>query len=224
MSINKTTIYNTRILNSETVSAACNKKCDVLLHLLDVCKSSVAVVLVATRHQSSKFVVHSICQSPKFVPAAAFLVSTTLNTFPTSSFNRNNNSAAMPDEGAIGAEDWMWGMAINLVGSVLINVGTNLVKYYYTLNTRRASMCSITDPTATTTAPARISRHGNQVKLWWLGTLVFVIGNLMNFVSMSFAPLSLLAALGSVQFLSNLFFSVIILKTKVCGEMLQTVC
>ena len=48
--------------------------------------------------------------------------------------------------------------------------------------------------------------------LWRAGAIVFVLGNLINFSSFAFAAQSLLAALGSVQFVSNVVFSYLILK------------
>ena len=50
--------------------------------------------------------------------------------------------------------------------------------------------------------------HDKELKgTWWLtGTVIFVVGALMAFVSFGFAAQSLLAALESVQFVSNVFF------------------
>ena len=42
--------------------------------------------------------------------------------------------------------------------------------------------------------------------IWYVGTFFFVAGSLLNFVSFSFAAQSLLAALGSAQFISNVIF------------------
>ncbi|CAM9814965.1 unnamed protein product [Chrysoparadoxa australica] len=47
--------------------------------------------------------------------------------------------------------------------------------------------------------------------LWLLGAGSFVFGSIVNFFSMSFAPQSLLSSLGSVQFISNVFFGKLIL-------------
>lgn len=52
-------------------------------------------------------------------------------------------------------------------------------------------------------------------KIWYCGSIFFVIGNIFNFISFSFAPQSLLAALGSAQFVSNVFFGKIILGENV---------
>ena len=47
---------------------------------------------------------------------------------------------------------------------------------------------------------------------WQLGIALFAGGNILNFVSFGFAAQSLLAALGSVQFVSNVFFARFVLK------------
>lgn len=55
-------------------------------------------------------------------------------------------------------------------------------------------------------------RGGAAGSPWWpLGSLLFVIGNALNFASLSMADLSLLAALGSVQFVANVLFSRLLL-------------
>ncbi|CAM9689339.1 unnamed protein product, partial [Discosporangium mesarthrocarpum] len=43
-------------------------------------------------------------------------------------------------------------------------------------------------------------------RVWLGGALTLLLGSLINFVSLSFAPQSLLASLGSVQFVSNVVF------------------
>ena len=46
----------------------------------------------------------------------------------------------------------------------------------------------------------RFLRHG---RWWYIGWSVFTVGNVANFISLSFTPQSLLAGLGSSQFLMN---------------------
>lgn len=48
--------------------------------------------------------------------------------------------------------------------------------------------------------------------LWYLGAILLVGGSLVNFASFGFAPQSLLASLGSVQFISNVVFGKVILR------------
>lgn len=51
-------------------------------------------------------------------------------------------------------------------------------------------------------------------RAWKLGVTLFVLGSITNFISFAFAAQSLLAALGSVQFVSNVFFARCILNEK----------
>lgn len=48
--------------------------------------------------------------------------------------------------------------------------------------------------------------------LWYVGAFLLVAGSLVNFASFGFAPQSLLASLGSVQFISNVVFGKVILR------------
>ncbi|CAA6668108.1 unnamed protein product [Spirodela intermedia] len=50
---------------------------------------------------------------------------------------------------------------------------------------------------------------------WRVGILFFVLGNCLNFISFGYAAQSLLAALGSVQFVSNIAFSYFVLSKMV---------
>jgi len=95
---------------------------------------------------------------------------------------------------------WLIGACINLIGSVCINLGTNLIKYHHVLNAR------MIDP---------LRRKGVlQSRIWIFGFIIFFLGNTLNFVSMSFAAQSLLAALGSIQFVSNVLFTAFVMKIK----------
>eukprot|EP01018_Ginkgo_biloba_P017851 Gb_23568 [translate_table: standard] len=55
---------------------------------------------------------------------------------------------------------------------------------------------------------------------WRLGLFIFALGNCLNFISFGYAAQSLLAALGSVQFISNVAFAYFVLKEKVTGRVL----
>ncbi|WMV17714.1 hypothetical protein MTR67_011099 [Solanum verrucosum] len=50
---------------------------------------------------------------------------------------------------------------------------------------------------------------------WRVGILFFAIGNCLNFVSFGYAAQSLLAALGSIQFVSNIAFAYFVLNKTV---------
>lgn len=90
------------------------------------------------------------------------------------------------------SDNWYIGAIINLVGSLGINLGTNVLKRAYT-------------DRATRPKPAR--RRTCQEPLTHLGMWLFILGSILNFVSFAFASQSLLAALGSVQFVSNVVFA-----------------
>ncbi|KAL0026359.1 hypothetical protein WJX79_002848 [Trebouxia sp. C0005] len=95
---------------------------------------------------------------------------------------------------------WVLGAVLTVVGSIGINLGTNLMKLGYM---QRESL-----------------DLDNSVAIWrfwqWqAGMLMFVVGNIANFVARAFASQSLLTGLGSVQFVSNLLFVVLVLKEKV---------
>ena len=55
---------------------------------------------------------------------------------------------------------------------------------------------------------------------WYLGFTLFFIGNVSNFISMGFTAQSLLAGLGSIQFITNVLCSALILKHPVTGRVL----
>lgn len=55
----------------------------------------------------------------------------------------------------------------------------------------------------------------SRFRSWQLGVLLFGVGNVANFVSFGFAAQSLLAALGSIQFVSNVVFGWLVLHEQV---------
>eukprot|EP00697_Spironema_sp_BW2_P012861 gnl/Spiro4/29527_TR14454_c0_g1_i1.p1 gnl/Spiro4/29527_TR14454_c0_g1~~gnl/Spiro4/29527_TR14454_c0_g1_i1.p1 ORF type:complete len:457 (+),score=104.69 gnl/Spiro4/29527_TR14454_c0_g1_i1:49-1419(+) len=103
---------------------------------------------------------------------------------------------------------WATGVAINLCGSVLINLGTNLLKYSH--RTDAGGFEQVND---TPSPPRRHSRR--MLRIWAFGLALFVLGSVLNFVSFAFAAQSLLAALGSVQFISNVVFGSVVLGERV---------
>lgn len=96
--------------------------------------------------------------------------------------------------------EWFWGTAINVVGSVVINLGTNLIKLSH-LHREQSIVCNLR------TTPFY------QSPTWLLGVMLFAFGNVANFISFGFAAQSMLSALGSVQFVSNVIFS-----SQICDE------
>lgn len=51
-------------------------------------------------------------------------------------------------------------------------------------------------------------------RLWWLGLLLMTLGEAGNFISYGFAPASLVAPLGSVALLANVFIAPVMLKER----------
>ncbi|TMX02256.1 hypothetical protein EJD97_022233 [Solanum chilense] len=94
--------------------------------------------------------------------------------------------------------DWVIGALINLLGSIFINFGTNLLKLAHDERNLRARMKPII-----------------YFQAWRIGILFFTIGNCLNFISFGYAAQSLLAALGSIQFISNIGFAYLVLNKTV---------
>ena len=63
-------------------------------------------------------------------------------------------------------------------------------------------------------------RPARSFREWQAGIALFAGGNVFNFVSFGFAAQSLLAALGSVQFVSNVVFARLVLKEAVTWRVL----
>src|SRR5205085_2029301 len=55
---------------------------------------------------------------------------------------------------------------------------------------------------------------------WFLGFGLFFLGNVSNFISMGFTAQSLLAGLGSIQFITNVVCSSLLMKTKITSRIL----
>ncbi|KXZ52720.1 hypothetical protein GPECTOR_8g114 [Gonium pectorale] len=93
---------------------------------------------------------------------------------------------------------WYVGAIINVIGSIAINLGTNLMKLGHN---KRAKM----------DLPDDKKPPVGKIKEWAIGMAFFSAGNILNFVSFGFAAQSLLAALGSIQFVSNVIFASFVL-------------
>lgn len=80
------------------------------------------------------------------------------------------------------------------------NVGTNIIKLAINKRLR---------------LPEASRPRLSSMPMWLCGFATFVLGTAMSFGAFKFAAQSLLAGLGSVQFLSQVFFSRFILREKV---------
>uniref|UniRef100_A0A7C9CRH2 Probable magnesium transporter n=1 Tax=Opuntia streptacantha TaxID=393608 RepID=A0A7C9CRH2_OPUST len=109
--------------------------------------------------------------------------------------------------------EWVIGAVINLFGSVAINFGTNLLKLGHTERERFVLENGGTNGKL-------VSKPVIHFQTWRVGVLFFAFGNCLNFLSFGYAAQSLLAALGSVQFVSNIAFAYFVLNKKICVRVL----
>ncbi|KAL8247217.1 hypothetical protein R6Q59_008433 [Mikania micrantha] len=109
--------------------------------------------------------------------------------------------------------EWVIGAFINLFGSIAINFGTNLLKLGHDERDRHTMLGEgINGKT--------ILRPIISFQSWRIGILFFAFGNALNFISFGYAAQSLLAALGSVQFVSNIVFAYFVLNKTVTVKVL----
>ena len=82
----------------------------------------------------------------------------------------------------------------------MVNFGTNLMKSAHNIaietDLRRSKDLTLFTST----------------NVWGFGMTIFIVGSIVNFASFAFAAQSLLAALGTVQFISNVFFAKFVLN------------
>ncbi|VAI57164.1 unnamed protein product [Triticum turgidum subsp. durum] len=110
--------------------------------------------------------------------------------------------------------DWIIGALINIVGSVAINFGTNLLKLGHdqdcdlSAQVQREKLYSSNNQSDGKFVPRSVMYF----QTWRIGILFFAVGNCLNFMSFAYAAQSLLAALGSIQFVSNIAFAYVVLN------------
>eukprot|EP01101_Sappina_pedata_P008491 TRINITY_DN4719_c0_g1_i1.p1 TRINITY_DN4719_c0_g1~~TRINITY_DN4719_c0_g1_i1.p1 ORF type:complete len:433 (+),score=104.92 TRINITY_DN4719_c0_g1_i1:90-1388(+) len=94
---------------------------------------------------------------------------------------------------------WIAGVLLSATGSILINIGTNMMKYSHAYHDNLAHKKSsvLHQP------------------MWLTGISIFCIGNIVNFWALSYSAQSMLAAVGSIQFLTNLVFAAFLFKEKI---------
>lgn len=81
-------------------------------------------------------------------------------------------------------------------------------------NRERRCVCSLCQGSLTCSLcpPTCVYEAKLLSKTWVIGMLLFSLGSFLNFLSFSYAAQSLLASLGSVQFVTNVFFAHAIIK------------
>ncbi|KAK7271073.1 hypothetical protein RJT34_26680 [Clitoria ternatea] len=109
--------------------------------------------------------------------------------------------------------EWIVGAFINLFGSIAINFGTNLLKLGH--NERERHLLGSDGVNGKMTLKPII-----YFQSWRIGIVFFFLGNCLNFISFGYAAQSLLAALGSVQFVSNIAFAYFVLNKMVTVKVL----
>lgn len=110
--------------------------------------------------------------------------------------------------------EWVVGAFINLFGSVAINFGTNLLKLGHDERERHSLVGN------DGTNGKAFMKPIIYFQTWRIGILFFILGNCLNFISFGYAAQSLLAALGSVQFVSNIAFAYFVLHKTVAVKVL----
>ncbi|XP_043703411.1 probable magnesium transporter NIPA8 [Telopea speciosissima] len=110
--------------------------------------------------------------------------------------------------------EWVIGAFINIFGSIAINFGTNLLK----LGHDQRERLSMLDSDGATSK--LVSKPIIYFQTWRVGLLFFALGNCLNFISFGYAAQSLLAALGSIQFVSNIAFTYFVLNKMVTVKVL----
>ncbi|XP_027101850.1 probable magnesium transporter NIPA8 [Coffea eugenioides] len=106
--------------------------------------------------------------------------------------------------------EWIIGAFINLFGSIAINFGTNLLKLGHDERERQSAQG----------IDGTNGKHIIYFQSWRVGILFFAFGNCLNFISFGYAAQSLLAALGSIQFVSNIAFAYFVLNKTVTVKVL----
>eukprot|EP00906_Rhabdomonas_costata_P009845 RCo013880 len=107
----------------------------------------------------------------------------------------------------MGVPLWSLGVLLNVAGSLAINLSANLLKFSHRLQKkRRRRRRRLNLPLV---EPEPLSP---EALLWGSSVTLFAAGNLLSFASFAYAAQSLLAALGSVQFLSNVVFAAVLLQ------------
>ena len=105
---------------------------------------------------------------------------------------------------------WVIGATINVFGSLTVNLAANLMKKSHNMQLKIDKGAADTNGTGCCD-----SNHLSPVCYWRIGALLFALGSIVNFFSLGMAAQSLLAILGGVQFVSNIFFGKVILHEKV---------
>lgn len=119
---------------------------------------------------------------------------------------------------------WL-GVFLNILGSICVNFGTNIMKYSYTISTTNTTQNIHTLPASTVPVLPTTSSNDGLIgtnmtifgihMTWSRGATLLAIGSIFTFSSFAYASQSLLAALGTLQFISNVIFSRYVLQKEI---------
>lgn len=115
---------------------------------------------------------------------------------------------------------WVFGLLLNVFGSIIVNLAANLLKLAHNEEqSKNSPQQKLSDEEKKKQTIKDHSFYGLTLHAsrfyWRLGVLLFSAGSLINFLSLSMAAQSLLATLGGVQFVSNIFFAKFILGERI---------
>eukprot|EP00743_Colponemidia_sp_Colp-15_P007126 GILK01007687.1.p1 GENE.GILK01007687.1~~GILK01007687.1.p1 ORF type:complete len:561 (+),score=52.69 GILK01007687.1:114-1796(+) len=90
---------------------------------------------------------------------------------------------------------WALGVLLTVFGAAFGNFGCNLQKLYQEQEESKAS------------DEQRLSRHYCTLPKWWIGLIIYLVGNGLHVVGLFFAPASVLAPLNSFALVANAFMA-----------------
>mmetsp|Transcript_21208 Transcript_21208/g.64599 ORF Transcript_21208/g.64599 Transcript_21208/m.64599 type:complete len:436 (-) Transcript_21208:429-1736(-) len=118
-----------------------------------------------------------------------------------------------------GSAGWAIGVSLNLIGSIVLNVGTNFMKFGFIIR----KQLELRQESSDAAAPL-VGNKARTPRIWYVGVVLMVVGGVTVFGSLGFAPQSLLAPLGSIQFVSNVFLGRFLLKERVTSRTIFATC
>jgi Protein of unknown function (DUF803). len=132
----------------------------------------------------------------------------------------------MPEASQSGS--WAVGVTLGLLGSIAINTGNNIQSLALkSLNGKgrkyrpgKPKTVPIDDEGESVDEADKSVPNPCSSSLWIIGTVIFITGSLLNFVSYAFAAQSMLASLESVQFVTNLLFGKFMLRAEITQKMM----
>ena len=106
---------------------------------------------------------------------------------------------------------WMIGVALSLLGSVSTNIGMLLQKLDFIIHAKRVER-EIGDTEGVQFGGEDASIVESSHWQWKLGFALFILGQVLNAVALSFAAQSMLATLGAFSLVSNTLFAPCLLR------------